>query len=105
MGIDDWFAFGYIITLACLPVLVLDRFSQTTSEAPTTKPQRAADFAGLTFDKCTGKDGSCTICLDEYAAGERRATITDCSHRFHTVCLEKWIKINSTCPLCRHHLV
>ncbi|KAH6784948.1 hypothetical protein C2S52_009907 [Perilla frutescens var. hirtella] len=54
--------------------------------------------------------GGCAICLDEYADGERRATVAACNHRFHAVCIEAWVaekKVNecSTCPLCRHDLV
>ncbi|KAL1561947.1 RING-H2 finger protein ATL80-like [Salvia divinorum] len=109
MGFGDWFGIGCIIPVCLIAFVVLECcFYQTSSAAPT-KQRRAADCAGLTFDTCTGKeeggDGGCAICLDEYAAGERRATMTECSHRFHAVCIEKWIKINTTCPLCRHNLV
>ncbi|KAH6784988.1 hypothetical protein C2S52_009947 [Perilla frutescens var. hirtella] len=33
-------------------------------------------------------DGGCAICLDEYANGERRATVAPCNHRFHAFCIE-----------------
>ncbi|XP_057780031.1 putative RING-H2 finger protein ATL69 [Salvia miltiorrhiza] len=65
--------------------------------------------APMVFDTVTGNegadDGGCAICLSEYAAGERRATISECNHRFHALCIETWFQHKCTCPLCRHDLV
>jgi hypothetical protein len=31
-------------------------------------------------------------------------TISSCSHRYCVACLERWLKINKTCPMCRQVL-
>ncbi|KAH6832336.1 hypothetical protein C2S53_001744 [Perilla frutescens var. hirtella] len=49
--------------------------------------------------------GGCAICLDEYAIGQWRATIVHCNHRFHAPCIQSWLDLNFTCPLCRFNLV
>ncbi|KAL1557460.1 RING-type E3 ubiquitin transferase [Salvia divinorum] len=62
----------------------------------------------IVYDVCTDKsstEGGCTICLEEYRDGERRATLDACSHRYHAACIERWLQGNDNCPLCRHHLV
>jgi hypothetical protein len=41
----------------------------------------------------------CVICL-EYMKNQEILTMIHCSHMYHTKCLERWILINNTCPLC-----
>ncbi|KAG1678655.1 RING finger protein 44 [Nymphon striatum] len=51
---------------------------------------------------------SCVVCMCEF---ERRQTlrVLPCSHEFHSKCVDKWLKTNRTCPICRgdasHYLV
>ena len=35
---------------------------------------------------------------------KKKYMITPCDHVFHTVCLEKWIKIKNECPYCKANL-
>ena len=44
-------------------------------------------------------EGNCCICLDVYA--NKVCVRTSCSHIFHMDCLQSWIAIHNTCPLCR----
>ncbi|KAF7635733.1 RING-type domain-containing protein, partial [Meloidogyne graminicola] len=43
----------------------------------------------------------CSICLDEFKLNERAQQLIQCNHIFHKKCIQKWLKKNSTCPLCR----
>ncbi|XWS50084.1 hypothetical protein CRYUN_Cryun12cG0058000 [Craigia yunnanensis] len=47
-------------------------------------------------------DNTCPICLCEYQAKETLRTIPDCKHYFHASCIDEWLKLNATCPLCRN---
>ena len=40
----------------------------------------------------------CSICLNKI---ENDFYKTDCNHRFHRKCYEKWMNYNINCPLCR----
>lgn len=44
---------------------------------------------------------SCSICMADYEAGEEIRDLPQCSHRFHRECVDRWLAINYTCPLCR----
>lgn len=46
-------------------------------------------------------DGTCPICLSDYQPKETLRSIPDCNHYFHADCIDEWLKLNGTCPLCR----
>jgi len=45
-------------------------------------------------------DGSCPICLSNFKAKETLWCIPDCQHCFHADCIDKWLRMNGTNPLC-----
>lgn len=47
-------------------------------------------------------DNTCPICLSEYEPKETLRTIPECNHYFHAHCIDEWLKMNATCPLCRN---
>ncbi|GLT90770.1 hypothetical protein SLE2022_086880 [Rubroshorea leprosula] len=47
-------------------------------------------------------DNTCPICLSEYQPKEALRTIPDCKHYFHADCIDEWLRMNTTCPLCRN---
>ncbi|XVF51323.1 hypothetical protein PTKIN_Ptkin04bG0175700 [Pterospermum kingtungense] len=49
-------------------------------------------------------DNTCHICLCEYQAKEALRTIPDCKHYFHASCIDEWLKLNASCPLCRNNI-
>jgi len=51
-------------------------------------------------------DAMCSICSESYVPGEsiRVLPCPSNSHHFHQNCIDKWLKINSSCPICRHHI-
>ncbi|KAI3792624.1 hypothetical protein L2E82_06509 [Cichorium intybus] len=47
-------------------------------------------------------DGTCAICLSDYKPKESLRTIPECNHYFHSECIDEWLKLNATCPVCRN---
>ncbi|XP_040988396.1 putative RING-H2 finger protein ATL21A [Juglans microcarpa x Juglans regia] len=47
-------------------------------------------------------DGTCSICLSEYCNKDILRCIPDCKHCFHADCIDEWLRMNSTCPVCRN---
>lgn len=48
-----------------------------------------------------GDEGECVICLEEWMAGGIVKEMP-CKHRFHGDCIEKWLGLHGSCPVCRH---
>ncbi|PQQ16774.1 putative RING-H2 finger protein ATL21B [Prunus yedoensis var. nudiflora] len=47
-------------------------------------------------------DNTCPICLAEYQPKETLRTIPECSHYFHANCIDEWLRMSATCPVCRN---
>lgn len=45
---------------------------------------------------------NCSICLDDYNEGDI-IKLLNCSHEFHSKCLDEWLNINLSCPICRQN--
>ncbi|GFP80317.1 E3 ubiquitin-protein ligase at4g11680 [Phtheirospermum japonicum] len=48
----------------------------------------------------SGEDAVCCICLAKYVNNDELRELP-CSHFFHKDCVDKWLKINASCPLCK----
>ncbi|PSS17792.1 E3 ubiquitin-protein like [Actinidia chinensis var. chinensis] len=51
----------------------------------------------------SGEDAVCCICLGKYANNDELRELP-CSHFFHKECVDKWLKINALCPLCKREV-
>ncbi|XP_078447852.1 E3 ubiquitin-protein ligase At1g12760-like [Wolffia australiana] len=49
------------------------------------------------------EDSECCICLSTYEDGAELRGLP-CNHHFHTSCIDKWLYINATCPLCKYNI-
>jgi len=50
-----------------------------------------------------GEDLTCSICYSDYVVGEE-IRLLPCDHSFHCQCVDEWLAINKTCPLCRRDI-
>lgn len=42
----------------------------------------------------------CSICLNEMTKGDVLWELDKCKHKFHWICVDEWLRNNSSCPLC-----
>ncbi|KAK6947740.1 Zinc finger, RING-type, partial [Dillenia turbinata] len=50
------------------------------------------------------EDAECCICLSAYEDGVELRELP-CGHHFHCSCVDKWLHINATCPLCKYNIL
>ncbi|KAI8323916.1 hypothetical protein GQ54DRAFT_296483 [Martensiomyces pterosporus] len=65
-----------------------------SDEAIKSLPKRR-----VTKEEKAAKD-ECGICMDEYEEGEEAVELP-CKHIYHEECVDHWLKVNGTCPICR----
>lgn len=47
----------------------------------------------------------CAICLVNFAPETNLEIMPTCGHYYHSECIQKWIGVHSTCPVCRGNIV
>lgn len=83
--------------------------------AGNTSAQRGVSARGiealpeveLDESSAKGSDGEalqCTVCIDDFKAGEKAIKLPGCGHMFHRACLEPWLSQHNTCPTCRKEI-
>ncbi|CAN1332955.1 E3 ubiquitin-protein ligase At1g12760 [Linum perenne] len=50
------------------------------------------------------EDAECCICLSAYDDGVEIRELP-CAHHFHCSCVDKWLHLNATCPLCKYNIL
>ncbi|KAJ0975335.1 hypothetical protein J5N97_017300 [Dioscorea zingiberensis] len=49
------------------------------------------------------EEEECSVCLDAMVAGETVKEMP-CGHRYHGGCIERWLRIHGSCPICRYRM-
>ncbi|KAF3971320.1 hypothetical protein CMV_005065 [Castanea mollissima] len=118
MGIPGLLCLIWLTCYRCKRVTVNSQRPQPNTQLSTSVvPQHIAFVMGLdgptieSYPKIllgenqelsNPNDNTCTICLSEYQPKETLRTIPVCDHYFHAKCIDEWLKINATCPICRN---
>lgn len=82
------------------------RRSSRLGNNSTVKPQRGLDpeiVASLPFIqyKDLPEELDCSVCLAAFDANDCLRLLPECSHAFHSDCIDAWFRSHNTCPLCR----
>ncbi|KAI8914723.1 hypothetical protein DFJ77DRAFT_463072 [Powellomyces hirtus] len=87
---------------------IISQLMEQTGQRNAPPPASTALIAALPEIKIAKSDlvhhAECSVCQDEYTEGET-VTALPCKHLFHPPCIENWLKVNGTCPVCRFSLV
>ena len=86
-------------------LLRLDETSSSAASKSALSPRMIASLPRRILTGCDreieGKQ-CCAICLDNFVVGDELRVLL-CKHSYHAICVDKWLLVNSTCPLgCTH---
>eukprot|EP00850_Spirogloea_muscicola_P016571 SM000135S27015 [mRNA] locus=s135:266587:269301:- [translate_table: standard] len=79
-----------------------DSFKEEGGESDTEGVGEGGLLAQGTLDerRVSAEDAVCCICLGRYCDGVELKELP-CEHHFHSSCVDTWLRINSSCPLCK----
>ncbi|KAJ2650818.1 hypothetical protein IWW40_002080 [Coemansia sp. RSA 1250] len=93
-------------------IQILNPFARIAHRLTRSKRQREAEeemyrkqlekpLAG--FTPRDPEDCMCAICLCDYEEGDVLRLLA-CQHHMHQACVDEWLHINQTCPLCKQSI-
>lgn len=53
------------------------------------------------FQRESTTTSCCSICLADYKTTDMIRVLPDCNHLFHDKCVDHWLRLHPTCPVCR----
>ena len=53
-------------------------------------------------DSETMTSSCCSICLADYKDTDCVKLLSNCGHLFHIECIDRWLQVNLSCPMCRN---
>lgn len=64
--------------------------------------QRLDSLKQVNVEEIPEPDRLCAICYEDFEVGPDASPVieTDCMHRFHRMCIKKWLRLKNVCPLC-----
>lgn len=68
------------------------QYDEESKASAHPRPEAAADTR------------DCLVCREEFTSGCSLIKLPRCAHVFHSECLEKWLQLQSWCPVCRSEL-
>uniref|UniRef100_A0A803JC67 RING-type E3 ubiquitin transferase n=1 Tax=Xenopus tropicalis TaxID=8364 RepID=A0A803JC67_XENTR len=81
--------------------LPVSRFLCTRSKTCAYKVQCRKHHQMFPEEQKEALDSECPICLETF---DDVSYIEPCKHKFCFLCIETWIQVNGSCPMCRQHI-
>ncbi len=61
-------------------------------------------FVQRKFDESKDYSSACTICLNSFDSTST-IIVLPCLHEYDQSCIEQWLQVQSSCPMCRCHVM
>ncbi|KAG9143360.1 hypothetical protein Leryth_022210 [Lithospermum erythrorhizon] len=63
--------------------------------------QAMACYYNNNLGRANSSSTCCVVCLKKLKNGELCRVFPDCNHVFHSECIDPWLEMRVTCPVCR----
>lgn len=78
-------------------------FASKEGPKPASKSSIEAMKTVMISEEDGGCDCECPICLEDWENGVEWREMP-CGHKYHGGCIEKWLGIHGSCPVCRYKM-
>ncbi|KAL5709054.1 RING-type E3 ubiquitin transferase [Ranunculus cassubicifolius] len=98
---------GISAVLGCYHRAMTQRQGNSTTEAESgldeTTLQKYPRFlySQLKLDNKENISTCCSICLSDYKKLDMLRSLPNCGHVFHLNCVDPWLRLHPSCPVCR----
>ncbi|KQJ97699.1 RING-H2 finger protein ATL74 [Brachypodium distachyon] len=67
------------------------------------RPADAASLPVVPYAGATtkGQERDCPVCLEEFGDDDGVKVVPACGHVFHAACIDRWLGVRNSCPVCR----
>jgi hypothetical protein len=109
-----WFLVCLIIPIMCCSMPFLLRsmtalgVTNSSAERGVTQGNIDSTLESTVYAANSLDEPSCAICIAEYDVGDSLRVLpcdTQGRHHFHTTCIDSWLNVNDSCPICREKVV
>lgn len=76
---------------------------ESTGPPPAEKTKIDSIPVVITTQKDVDENAECAVCRSEYSIGEEGKRLP-CDHIFHPACIDPWLQLHDSCPICRCNL-
>ncbi|CAO3702851.1 unnamed protein product [Rhizopus stolonifer] len=92
----------YAFSQTALDNIITQLMEQGGGSAPPPAPEQVIESLPKRelSEKEKSQEADCAVCKDTFEITERVIQLP-CEHIFHDDCIRPWLKLNSTCPVCR----
>lgn len=107
-----------VITTACYNLLrsrppsFAPELGLVSSRKPGLDEHALGAYPRMTFSEANHKKNTssssntsssllCSICLADYIEADLVLLLPNCGHFFHVDCVDHWLRLRATCPMCR----
>ncbi|KAI7901315.1 uncharacterized protein BX663DRAFT_104694 [Cokeromyces recurvatus] len=97
----------YVFSQTALDNIITQLMEQTGgASAPPPAPDHVIESLTKRHlnEKEKSQETDCAVCKDQFGVEEEVIELP-CDHIFHDECIKPWLKLNSTCPVCRHSVL
>ncbi|KAF8762963.1 hypothetical protein HU200_008809 [Digitaria exilis] len=85
-----------------LPKMVYKAEEEEAGEAGTkTTTTKAAVTGSAAAAGSSPAARCCAVCLGVFAGSEVLRVLPACAHAFHQLCVDRWLRLRPSCPVCR----
>ncbi|KAJ1899688.1 hypothetical protein LPJ66_001946 [Kickxella alabastrina] len=79
---------------------IMEQNQGVNAPPPATEAQMAKLVCRVILEDEVARHVECGICMEEYKAEEQVMGLP-CKHFYHKECIDHWLRMNGTCPICR----